>query len=336
MSEQSHYTVQKERRDAFLTDWRKHRQTVVKQGDGVKLEVNGGAEGQRSTAYLGVASGRPTRFLDAVAHEFEAGTATPESVQSWDAICFVAYGAGRVVVDGDAHEFRTWDAFHLPAFRQHHIELTAPTKLMYFSSYPAVDMLGAARQFTGIPRMRSRADAFVPEPVVERLEQGLTAARGARVHTDYDSVEIRLNPKGTRSKFLVDPSLGYETSGLTAVMTQYAPGRGQAMHAHPGEAWLYVVEGEGETYIGDAPEGGTWYPWGPGDFVVVDHFVWHQHRNTSPDKPARLLRVHMMETMLATMRAVMDPIELLLEPQEMFDRMPPVGSHEWPDDVRPA
>lgn len=336
MPDASHYSVQKERRDTFITDWRRHRQTVVQGADGVPLDVVGGAPGQRSTGYLGLAAGRPTRFLDATAHDFVAGTSTSPAAQSWDAVCFVVDGEGSVVVDGESHSFRAWDAFHLPGFRSHHCEFTAPTRLLTFSSYPAVDLLGAARQFSSAPDQHSDGGAFVPPALVQRLNEGLSAARSARVHTDYDSEELRLNPKGTRSKFLVDPSLGYETSGLTMVMTQYAPGRGQAMHAHPGEAYLYVVEGEGESYIGSESEGGTWYPWRSGDLVVVDHFVWHQHRNTSPDKPARLLRVHMMETMLATMRAVMDPIELLLEPQEMFDRMPPVSADEWPGDERPA
>lgn len=336
----SHYDVQKQRRAEFITEWRRHRQTIVTAADGIPVEPSAPTPGQRSMAYLGEAAGRPTRLLDATRHDFAAGTATGVSAQSWDAVCFVVAGSGTLVVDSGRHDFRTWDAFHLPAFRLHQCEFTQPTQILAFSSFPAVKLFGAARLWSGWRDENPVSDAppasFVPKPLARSVQAEVREAMHARLHTDYDQQQLRLNPKGTRSKFLVDPSLGYRTSGLTMVMTQYAPGRGQAMHAHPGEAYLYVVEGEGETYVGDEPEGGEWHRWTAGDFVVVDHFVWHQHRNLSADSPARLLRVHMMETMLATMQALVDPIELLLEPDEIFRRTPDASGVAWPEDRRPA
>ena len=56
---------------------------------------------------------------------------------------------------------------------------------------------------------------------------------------------------------LLDRAIGYQASGITMAMFEIGPGRGQSMHRHPGEAWLYVVEGSGHSYLGTEPEGGT-------------------------------------------------------------------------------
>jgi gentisate 1,2-dioxygenase len=76
-------------------------------------------------------------------------------------------------------------------------------------------------------------------------------------------------------------------------MFELGPGRGQSMHRHAGEAWLYVLEGTGHSYLGIEPEGGTDYPWKKGDLIVVDHFLWHQHFNDDPEKTAKVVRIHM-------------------------------------------
>jgi len=332
----SHYDVQKKRRDDFAENWRKHRQTVVSAMDGRKVESSSAVAGHRISAFMGEAAGRPTRFLDASTHDFDSGVVTKPVAHSWDSVSFVISGGGRLCLPGRVQPFRKWDAFHTPSFSPYHLEFDEPTQLATFTSFPSVDLLGIARAWDaagpGDPMDRA-AVPLLPEALADRLASHVDEPR---TFTDYDEFELRANKKGTRSKFLVDPSIGYRTSGLTMVMTQYAPGGGQAMHCHPGEAFLYVVEGEGESYIGDEPEGGTWYPWKAGDFVVVDHFVWHQHWNRSKEKPARLLRVHMMETMLTSMQAVLDPIQLLIEPEEMMRAMPDPATIQWPADSRPA
>src|SRR3712207_8631524 len=76
-------------------------------------------------------------------------------------------------------------------------------------------------------------------------------------------------------------------------MFELGPGRGQSMHRHPGEAWLYVLEGEGHSYLGTEPEGGTDHRWKKGDLIIVDHFLWHQHFNDHPDNTAKVVRIHM-------------------------------------------
>ena len=111
-------------------------------------------------------------------------------------------------------------------------------------------------------------------------------------------------PRGTRTTFLLDRAIGYQASGITMAMFEIGPGRGQSMHRHPGEAWLYVVEGHGHSYLGAEPEGGETYPWKKGDIIVVDHYLWHQHINDDPERTARVVRVHMFDSLLETMRAL--------------------------------
>jgi hypothetical protein len=69
--------------------------------------------------------------------------------------------------------------------------------------------------------------------------------------------------------------------------------------------------------------------------LIVDHFLWHQHVNDDPDRPARLLRVHLMETMLTTMQALLDPLPLLEEPDAELAKAPDATVADWPDDRRP-
>ena len=106
-----------------------------------------------------------------------------------------------------------------------------------------------------------------------------------------DDLELVNSPRGTRTTFLLDKAIGYEASGITMAMFELGPGRGQSMHRHPGEAWLYVLEGEGHSYLGTEPEGGTNHPWKKGDLIVVDHFLWHQHFNDSDSDTARYLAI---------------------------------------------
>ena len=69
-------------------------------------------------------------------------------------------------------------------------------------------------------------------------------------------------------------------------------------------------------YLGTEPEGGTDHPWKKGDIIVVDHFLWHQHFNDDPEKTAKVVRIHMFDSLLETMRVLMDPMVLFEEPPE--------------------
>ncbi|HEX6198408.1 MAG TPA: cupin domain-containing protein [Jiangellaceae bacterium] len=339
----SHWHVQTERRKAFLEQWRENRRTLVRYVD---LTWHTTARRMREAVYMGVDGGSPTRTLDAVLHEVAPGTTSTIQRHSWDAILFMTEGTGWTEVDGQRYDWRPWDAVHVPAWswHRHGNDGSEPARFLSSSSEPILDSLGLSlledagdTPFAELPqRPRSSEPVDGDDPYSRQRHRMAAADRNrdeARIHTSYDEIPLRVNPKGTRTKFLNDASIGNVTSGLTQVMIQFAPGYGQSMHRHPGEAWLYVVEGRGHSYLGVEPTGGEIVEWETGDLVVVDHYLWHQHFNDLPDRPSRLVRIHAFASMLETMRALLDPLPLF---EEMLDTAPDVGDVEWPEDVRPA
>jgi gentisate 1,2-dioxygenase len=108
------------------------------------------------------------------------------------------------------------------------------------------------------------------------------------------------------------------------------------MHRHPGEAFLYVIEGRGKSYIDIEPDGGNEYEWEAGDIINVDHFLWHEHMNSDREKTARLVRVHMFASVLETMRALADPVDLFNERPEDLAKAFDLSTFEWPADERPT
>jgi gentisate 1,2-dioxygenase len=85
-------------------------------------------------------------------------------------------------------------------------------------------------------------------------------------------------------------------------------------------------------------EGGTNYPWNKGELIVVDHFLWQQHINDDPDKTAKVVRIHMFDSLLDTMRVLMDPVVLFEEPpQHIRDaQRGDIDTIEWPAVERPT
>lgn len=342
----THWEVQWTRRRKLIEDWKAHRRTVIR---GAEVELQPSARGHRVGCYMGIDGGNPTRVLDAWVHEIEPGVTTTVHRHSWDAMTFVVSGSGWTEIDGVRHEWRPWDAVHLPAWSWHRsgVDGDTPARIMSYSVEPLLSSLGMS-----VLDDRGHADVrdLPPRPEysrgiegddvyarrVRRLAGQQDERRSGRVHTDYEDTPLLLNPKGTRSKFLLDRSIGNQASGISQVMLQFAPGRGQAKHLHPGEAWLYVVEGRGHSYLGREPEGGENHSWETGDLVVVDHALWHQHFNDDTEHPARLVRIHAFDSILETMRVLTYPLELFLEPKENLAAMGDVEAFDWPEsDERP-
>ena len=74
------------------------------------------------------------------------------------------------------------------------------------------------------------------------------------------------------------------------------------------------------------------------DIIVVDHFLWHQHFNDDPTKTAKVVRIHMFDSLLETMRVLMDPMVLFEEPPDAV-RDAQAGDYstiEWPELQRPT
>ena len=67
-------------------------------------------------------------------------------------------------------------------------------------------------------------------------------------------------------------------------------------------------------------------------------FLWHSHHNADPHATAKVVRVHMFDSLLDTMRVLMDPVTLFEEPpDEVRDRQAGDPSTvDWLPLTRPA
>src|SRR4026209_2861158 len=88
--------------------------------------------------------------------------------------------------------------------------------------------------------------------------------------------------------------------------------------------------------MGTAPDRGEHHRWKKGDLIIVDHFLWHQHFNDDPKGEARLVRVHMFDSILETMRALTDPLVLFEEAEDPLLSMKENSEIDRPDDRSPA
>jgi len=344
----THYHVQRQRRAALAEEWRGYHRTVVRLEDVVVHET---APGVRRGVYTGTDGDRPTRTMDAIAHELEPGTVTTANRHSWDAMVFCVAGRGWTEIDGARIAWGPGDSLHLPLWSWHRFgnDGDGPCRYLTFSAEPLMWTMGysifedAGRTPAGElpPRPVQSPGVDGDDPLARRRrrladEQG--RRRSGRLHTSWDELELLNTPRGTRTTFLLDRAIGYQASGMSMAMFEMAPGRGQSMHRHPGEAWLYVVEGNGYSFLGTEPDVGRVHSWRKGDLIVVDHFLWHSHHNADPEATAKVVRVHMFDSLLDTMRVLTDPLVLFEEPpEEIRDRQ--AGDPftvDWPELTRPT
>ncbi|HWG00472.1 MAG TPA: cupin domain-containing protein [Trebonia sp.] len=344
----SHYHVQKHRRAEFIEQWRANYRTVIRHED---VRMQDTSRRMLRGVYVGADGGRPTRSMDATAHEIGPGTVSTVHRHSWDAALFCAGGEAWTEIDGERIAWGPGDSLHLPAWswHRHGNDGAHGARFLTFSSEPLLETMGMAIQEEGgdagaaslPPRPPFAQAAEGDDPYTRRIrrlaaDQG--ARRSGRLHTSWDGLELLPTPRGTRTTFLLDRSIGYQASGISMAMFEIGPGRAQAMHRHPGEAFLYVIDGQGHSYLGEEPEGGPTYPWRKGDIIVVDHFLWHQHVNDDPERTALVVRVHMFDSLLETMRALCDPLVLFEEPPDHIrdKQAGDPGTVDWPGLPRPT
>lgn len=346
----SHYYVQKSRRKKFVEEWRANWRTVVRVEDAPLVET---ARGSRVGVYVGADGDRQTRTMDALVHEIDPGVTTTVHRHSWDAMVLVVGGTGWFEIDGEHIAVAPGDSMHLPCWAWHRTgvdgDAAAPLRYLTFSSEPMLETMGMSviedaghAEFATLPPR----PAVSPGPTgddpcarrLRRIARQQEERRSGRLHTDWDSLELLNSPRGTRTTFLLDKAIGYQASGITMAMFEIGPGRRQSMHRHPGEAWLYVLEGTGHSYLGTEPEGGENHPWRKGDLIVVDHFLWHQHFNDDPHNTAKVVRIHMFDSLLETMRVLADPLVLFEEPPDHIRdaQAGDVTTIEWPAVERPT
>lgn len=344
----SHYEVQKSRRAKFIEDWRNNHRTVIKLED---VEMTPTSRGISTGAYIGPDADKPTRTMDAAAHEIDPGATSGVHRHSWDAMMYCVGGFGWTEIDGQRINWGPGDSLHLPAWswHRHGNEGNEKARYMSFSSEPFMEILGFAvledagdedvANLPGRPNFTPAVAGNDPySRRIRRLASEQEARRNGRLHTPWEELEFLQTPRGTRTTFLLDRATGYQASGITMAMFEIAPGRKQSMHRHPGEAWLYVVDGEGHSFLGTEPENGENHEWKKGDLIVVDHFLWHQHFNDNPENSARVVRIHMFDTVLETMRALCDPLVLFEEPPDAIRNAQAgdLSTIKWPEVRRPS
>lgn len=318
----THYDQQKERRVERVEGWRKQRRAI---GRGEELQlVPSPLRGAKVGMLLGAGADIPTRVIDARILELEPGTHTSTHRHSHDAVVFVVRGKGYSLINGQRVDWEDWDALHLPSWSWHqhfNTDPNRPARLYAVTDAPLLETLRlSVVQDIGesLPPSPERPPGLIPPSAADPSLYGGELERSQRMQqenaaatlvTHWRNLPLQVNKKGTRSAFLVDPTLGFQTSGLTMVVNQIAPGCWQARHRHPGEAVLYVADGRGYSIIDEKR-----YEWEKGDVIIVDHFCWHQHFNADPQRVATLVRVHMWESIITTMQMCLDPMELYEEP----------------------
>jgi len=116
-------------------------------------------------------------------------------------------------------------------------------------------------------------DKTPPRPIVkmpQRLAHPNVESKGQ--HSDYS--KERKHPV-----FFVD----LPSHALSMTIGWLESGQSSNRHRHTYETLLYVLEGEGYSYIG-----GKTIEWKAGDAIYVPVWAWHNHVNTG-DKTARYL-----------------------------------------------
>ncbi|MFN2460649.1 MAG: cupin domain-containing protein [Candidatus Velthaea sp.] len=333
----THYDVQQRRRARIVEEGRAQQRHIVRAED---VEIVPTPRGIRTGVYVSADGDRPSRIIDALIHEVDPGATSTVHRHSWDAVMVIVDGHGWTEVDGVRYDYRPWDTIYLPAWAWHRQgnDGTKTARYMTFGCEPTMAVIGAAivedagrTPFADLPPPPlSTAGGRGDDPYtrrLRRLNEYQQEYRAGRIFVDYDDLTLLVNPKGTRSTFLLDEFIGNKTSGLTLAMFQMAPGKWQKKHRHGGEAWLYALEGRGHSELD-----GERVDWKAGDLVVVDHWAWHQHFNSDPEVTARMIRVHNFAGIYDAMRVVLDPLQLH---EEEPGTEPDVTHVEWPPDRRP-
>ena len=317
----SHYFVQRTRRFQFLEEWRAQRREIAR---GADVRMSRSETRRASFGFLaGGDSPVPMRVIDARIIEIAPGETTSTHRHSYDAICFVLSGRGQTEIGEKRYAWSRFDTIHTPSmsWHRHRNAGKEPARLLAITDAPLVagfgltriDDIGDAMPEPDEPlRLPSGAALGGYEAQLDAAQAAWRERQAARRHTAFADLTLRPSPRGTRTALLVDGSLGYRTTGLSLAMFEIPPGQAQAKHRHPGEAILYIVDGEGYSEIGD-----TRVEWKTGDAPIVHQYVWHQHVNSSQERPATVIRMHMWESVIAMMQAAMDPVPLYEDAPEL-------------------
>ncbi|HEY3305623.1 MAG TPA: cupin domain-containing protein [Candidatus Binatia bacterium] len=149
--------------------------------------------------------------------------------------------------------------------------------------------------------------ARAPE-ALELYHQIIESKKKSRIMMHSNELQWKTIEGGVRVANLIDFRMGFQNTLANIAISEIAAGA-QASEGHThGEAYIYWLEGEGYSIIGDQK-----YNWGPGDAQYVPPETFHQHFVTS-DKPARYLRV-IPSPLLMNLLAIMASVMPYLKPE---------------------
>jgi uncharacterized RmlC-like cupin family protein len=158
---------------------------------------------------------------------------------------------------------------------------------------------------------KSTKDRAVTARAPEALElynQIIESKKKSRIMMHAHELQWKTIEGGVRVANLIDFRMGFQNT-LANLAISEIPAGAQASDGHThGEAYIYWLEGEGYSIIGDKK-----YTWGPGDAQYVPPETFHQHFVTS-NTPARYLRV-IPSPLLMNLLAVMASVMPYLKPE---------------------
>lgn len=108
------------------------------------------------------------------------------------------------------------------------------------------------------------------------------------------------SPHG-KIKHVINEKMGTKECGLDIYILFIPPNSKSGKHRHMMEEVFYVLEGEGydlhwdlkfdckDAYIWEWESEPKRFEWEEGDFVYIPPYTTHQHFNSDPEKPARII-----------------------------------------------
>lgn len=111
----------------------------------------------------------------------------------------------------------------------------------------------------------SRLSARLPKKLIHKNVEG----------TNLDD---KFSQERKHPVFVVD----LPTVALSMTIGGLEPGRSTNKHRHTYETVIYILEGEGCTFIED-----RMVEWKAGDAIYVPVWAWHHHQNKSSEKSCR-------------------------------------------------
>lgn len=99
------------------------------------------------------------------------------------------------------------------------------------------------------------------------------------IHRNVEAaLDTRFSQERKHAVFVVD----LPSKTISVTLGGLEPGQSTNRHRHTYETILYILEGEGTTFIED-----TLVEWRAGDAVYIPVWAWHYHCNTSSARRCR-------------------------------------------------